>query len=502
MIRGGVSASTIDLDDLSARVGRLAVDCGDRAGSLFGVVALVPGDRQYQTQALAQLVADISDNLTAVSTALASTSQTYALREELLSSAAHELTSTLFWALGRTIAVLAPAVIPAVLGGAIALLAASAFTGRRPEDLIMTAVTRAAKAVSPSEGAAPSHARTERGRTAGASTAGASTSDAVTAAISSPLFVTGLEYAVSGIDDLAAGLMGLPRPLSAAIGERGLGLSDPTTVAGAIVLGAGVLGGALRGAGSDAPTFLQETPVSITRVSSEPGSAPEGIEDLVSRIPRADPQMPQMRIERYEGTAGGHPSFIVYLGGTIDAGLLATDEPWDMTSNLTALAAMDSGSYRAALDAMRAAGIGTDDPVLVVGHSQGGILAARIAESEAFRVSDVLTVGAPIHQVAIPGDVTVTAIEHTEDLVPTLGGVSLGVIAGATTTVRRSALSGRSSNSDDPLPGHNLSRYVETGRVVDQSTDPRLVALRVRLSASTQGAAEVTYWRAERLTAR
>lgn len=495
-----VSASTIDLDDLAERVHRLAAECEHRARSLFEVAILVPRDRHFHTHNIGQLVSDISRNLTTVSTALATTSATYAQREAFLSAATHEITSTLFWALGRTIATLAPAAIPAVMGGNIALLAAAAFTGKRPEELIMTIASGAATAVAGE--------KVENGNSA------------LTSFISSPQFVEGLQYAVSGIDDFAAGLLGLPLPLIAGIGERGAGLSDPSTVAGAIVLGAGVLGGAVRGAGGVARPLLAETPVVITRVSEQPGTAPRGIEELVRRIPRANPEMPQVRIERYEGAAGEHPSFIVYFGGTIDAGLLATDEPWDMTSNLAALAGMDSGSYRAALSAMRAAGIGNDDPVMLVGHSQGGILAARIAESSIFRVEGVLTVGAPIHQVDIPRDVTVTAIEHTEDLIPTLGGVTLGATAGATaqataqatagvklgpklgstTTVQRSALAGRSPDSDDPLPGHNLSRYIETGGVIDQSANPRLVALRTRLTANTQGAVEVTLWRADRVT--
>jgi len=477
---GGVSGSTIDLDDLATRVSGLAVECGHRAESLFGAAALVPRDRHFQANAIGQLVSDVSRNLMAVSTALAATSEAYDQREVLLSAAAHELTSTLFWALGRTVAVMAPTAIPAVMGGVIALLAASAFTGKRPEDLIMTIVGGAMNGILPRDGD--------------------TTGSALTSVISSPQFVEGLEYAVSGIDDFAAGLVGLPLPLMGGIGERGLRISDPSTVAGAIVLGAGLLGASLRSAGGAAPTPPTETPVTVIRVSAQPSTAPGGVEDLLGRIPRADPEMPQVRIERYEGAQGGHPSFIVYLGGTIDAGLLATEEPWDMTSNLTALAGMDSGSYRAAVDAMRAAGIGAENPVMMVGHSQGGILAARIAQAETFRISEVITVGAPIHQVAIAGDVTVTAIEHTEDLVPTLGGVSLGLTTGSTITVRRSALGGRVPQSDDPLPGHNLSRYIETGKIIDQSTDPRLVALRSRLSTSTQGATEVTLWRAERVT--
>jgi pimeloyl-ACP methyl ester carboxylesterase len=188
-----------------------------------------------------------------------------------------------------------------------------------------------------------------------------------------------------------------------------------------------------------------------------------------------------------------------------------------MTSNIGALAGMDAGSDRAAIEAMRAAGISSDNLVTLVGHSQGGLLAARIAQSQEFRVGDVVTVGAPIHQVPIPREVTLTAIEHTEDLVPTLGGIALAGVgvgtgaaaaaslggaghSGSTTTVRRSALAGITPSPGDALPGHNLTRYVETGRVMDVSSDTQLTSLRSRLAANATGTAETTFWRAERLT--
>lgn len=468
------AASTVDLDDLAARVHALALQCESRGLSLAGAAALASPEWHYRTQAIAVLVSLVSRDLQRVSTALHSTSQAYSQREAILSAVAHEASSTLFWGLGRALLLAAPAAIPAVLGGIVALLVASAVTGKKPEELVLAAVGRAAQTLPGNEKMTGSEAM----------------SATVTATISNPQFVQGLAYAVSGLDDFAAGLLGMPLPVIASLGERGLGASGPSALAGAIVGGAGI----------------RETGVAVTNVSTQSGTSPSGIEGLLSRIPRADPDMPQVRIERYDGLGDAGAAFIVYLGGTIDAALMATDEPWDMTSNLSALAAMDAGSYRAAVEAMRTAGIGPDDVVTLVGHSQGGLLAARIAQSENFRVGDVVTVGAPIHQIKIPDAVRVTAIEHTEDLVPTLGGVTLGGAAfggaalssASVTTVRRSALNGRPVDPTDSLPGHNLSRYIETGRVMDSSASPQLTALKARLAAVTRGTPTVTMWRAER----
>ncbi|MBK5237693.1 MAG: hypothetical protein JJE28_01125 [Actinomycetales bacterium] len=473
--RSAISASTIDLDDLSARVNELSRQCSMRALSLEGAAQLVPAEWHFRAHAIAVQASQISQDLQGVSAGLRSISQAYFQREALLTAAGHEASSTLFWAMGRFLALLAPVAIPGAVGAMAAIMAAWTATGKRPEELI-----------------------------------------------SSPIFVAGLEYVVSGVDDFAAGLLGIPLPVMAVIGERGLGLSGPSAAASTILLGIGALGahGRLSTIGSrmaEAPpatsTVLAETPVTVARASTESGRPPGGIEDLLGRIPRANPEMPQVRIERYEPVGGENSTFIVYLGGTIDSALLATDEPWDMTSNLAALAGLDAGSYRAATEAMHAAGIASDDLVTLVGHSQGGLLAARIAQSQEFRVGDVVTVGAPIHQVTIPHGVTLTAIEHNEDLVPTLGGLAVGGVAlsgvaraatetmasGTTTTVRRSALTGLMPSTNDPVPGHNLSRYVETGRVIDNSADTQLTSLRARLATHAQGEAEITFWRGERV---
>jgi pimeloyl-ACP methyl ester carboxylesterase len=407
----------------------------------------MPSQWHARAQGIATQVSQVSRDLQAISHGLRSASESYSGQEAAISAAAHEVSSALFWGMGRLLTLFPLAVIPSVISGVSALLTAWAVTGKRPEELL-----------------------------------------------SSPVVVTGLGHVVSGVDDLAAGFLGIPLPVMREIGERGLGLSGPPTVARGILRGLGGIGGI-----GAAP----ETLVTATRVSIAPGQPPGGVEDLLARIPRANPDMPQVRIERYEaaGDVNANATFIVYLGGTIDAALLATDEPWDMTSNLAALADMDAGSQRAAVEAMKAAGIASDNLVTLVGHSQGGLLAARIAQSGEFRVGDVVTVGAPIHQVPVSRGVTVTAIEHNEDLVPTLGGLAvLGAAgAGTTTMVRRSALKGGVVSGNDPLPGHNLSRYVETGRVMDTSSDTQLTALKKRLAAQADGTPLVSMWRGERV---
>jgi hypothetical protein len=76
--------------------------------------------------------------------------------------------------------------------------------------------------------------------------------------------------------------------------------------------------------------------------------------------------------------------------------------------------------------ALRDSGIGPDEPIMLVGHSQGGLVAARLAAdlagSAEFRVTHLVTVGAPIGLVDIPPSVQVLSLENAGDVVPELDG--------------------------------------------------------------------------------
>ena len=78
------------------------------------------------------------------------------------------------------------------------------------------------------------------------------------------------------------------------------------------------------------------------------------------------------------------------------------------------------------LAAVQASGVQPGTPLMLVGHSQGGLVAARAASglsAAGYRVTDVLTAGAPIGGVAVPAAVQVLAVENTGDLVPEVDGL-------------------------------------------------------------------------------
>lgn len=304
--------------------------------------------------------------------------------------------------------------------------------------------------------------------------------------LTNPVLVAAVRVIVSSVDDAAAGTLGLPFPVSVALGDEGVRMLGVTTSA------AGVLAAA-RAAG-----MLREAPVSVARVGRlRPVRPPTGIGDLAARIPAVSSGGPQVRIERYGGAA--KPAWLVYIGGTAQWSPVAAGEPWDLTSNVVGVADQGAGSYRAVVQAMREAGIRPTDPVIPVGHSQGGLVAAQVAASGEFNTVAVATFGAPIAQVPVPDGLPTVAVEHSDDLVPALGGATRD--PDARLTVRREVYAGVEVPAA-PLPAHSLVNYRETARLVDASTEPRLAEFRAivtGLVGETPGTA--SRWRGSRVVA-
>ena len=442
-MRVGTGVDTVALDDLSGRVHARLWQLEQALASAHPLAFTSPQAQQafHRAQIAAQKLRELAQ-------ATAEGSRQYSQREHYLRQVSENLSSTLMWNLGRVMPGLIASFGPEVIGGVaivLALAAARRLTPGSPFDQFVTRLE---------------HSLPDSGQF-----------------LSQPLVVQATAHLTSGADDFVAGLLGLPQPA-----QRGA-LAGEDLVAGAAIAGLGLVGS----------KTLQETRVRVHQDSTSETPAPEGYRDLISRIPRADEGASQIRIEHYES------GYVVYLSGTIDAGVEPTNEPWDMTSNISAIAELDSGSYNAAVQAMREAGITAEDNVIVVGHSQGGLVAAQLAASGDYRVSDVVTVGAPLHQVDIPEEVNVIAVEHAEDVIPSLSGVAVPAATAAHLTVTRSLYSTAQVPRGELLPAHNLSRYVETAAVMDRSGDSKLTAEKRQLTERMQGKATVTMWRADRV---
>ncbi len=213
-----------------------------------------------------------------------------------------------------------------------------------------------------------------------------------------------------------------------------------------------------------------------------PGEVPTSVEDLVAHLgdvaalsTGADaPLNGTIEVQTITGS-DGHVSHIVNLPGTDDLETLpwtADDDVRDMGTNLDLVAGVPDDYQQGILEAMAQAGIGPDDPVLVVGHSQGGMEAVAILASDSgFHVTDVVTAGSPTAQVPdLPAGSHVLSLEQHGDLVPLLDGEPNQPSVEQTTVVV------------DAHPGngiethHDYEAYIEGAAAVDASSHPSIVS--------------------------
>jgi hypothetical protein len=243
-----------------------------------------------------------------------------------------------------------------------------------------------------------------------------------------PALVVGGPLLAPALDDLLAEAVAEHPDLVQHLVNGGGGLLDGL-----------LLTGVLRGPGrrrdlEDAAAVLAATYGDPGRGRAErlgPNEAarhPDGLADLVGGLDRAHRMGSDGGIEVRTTTApDGSVRHVVHLPGTDDMATL----PWtrdedarDLATNLLLLAGRDNPYQQGVVDAMMQAGIGPDDPVLLVGHSQGGMVAAALLAADGpFHVTDVVTVGSPTaHVDGFPPGTHVLSLEHRGDLVPLLDG--------------------------------------------------------------------------------
>ena len=233
---------------------------------------------------------------------------------------------------------------------------------------------------------------------------------------------------VTGAPVLVAGV-----PLALTVGGDGLveGLEDlvtdnPLLVQHLVNGGGGLLAGLTGGllptvTTNDAADVLgdlyPEGRPHVVPVHTSTGDQPSSVEDLldhlsdIAALSQGADSAANGTIEIQTVTnADGQVVHIVNLPGTDDLGTLpwtADDDVRDLGTNLDLVAGEQDDYQQGILEAMHQAGIDPDHPVLIVGHSQGGMEAAAILASDSgFNVTDVVTAGSPTAQVgALPGRV-------------------------------------------------------------------------------------------------
>lgn len=236
--------------------------------------------------------------------------------------------------------------------------------------------------------------------------------------------------------------------------------------------------------------------VRVERVSRQTVQAPSSLSDLATRIPNGGEDSAQIKIEKYG--AEDQPRWVVYIGGTVTMDLFDAEEPFNNASNVSLMATGHSSSLEATTMAMTAAGVAAEDEVTFVGFSQGGMVAAELAQQSTNRVVDVVTLGSPVAHIDLSNARSVIAIEESSDPVPRLSGVDAIVpLYADNRLVLRGSLPIAPTDLN-PFTSHSLQNYQQlvTGfeRTHAQSITRKLSAPLASLGPS--GQAET--WRAVR----
>ena len=458
---GVVRVNTIELESLASRWAALAHTFDEWCASWqqwsFASAVPLPVEHAASCNDIAQRAREIQLALTDIATRLERVAQTYADVDAATTVLLQRASDVCLWLIGRMLPVLV------CLFGPLAL-----------SELLSVAVSRMLVAALPESVRNP----VERFST-----------ETWARALSSPGVVRAIELGIGSLDEGVLGAAGVSLPVTLLVGGAGMGL---TSLAGtsrfasrinAMVTDPASALAASAGSGT-------ATRASVERISSQSVNPPRDLADALARIPDPSVAGAQVRIEKYGDT------HVVYIAGTVDASLGAGAEPWDMSSNLAALGGDSGASEDAVRRAMVEAGIRSGDPVVIVGHSQGGILALRVAQSTDVSVTAVLTAGAPVHAMRPPDGVPVVAYEHIDDIVPALGGVVTDAQPDLV-YVRDRGVRNDSGPLDTLLPAHRLEAYVETAQRSDGNGDPTVQRVRdefARLSPTGTS----TLWRATR----
>lgn len=171
---------------------------------------------------------------------------------------------------------------------------------------------------------------------------------------------------------------------------------------------------------------------------------------------------------------GASRRWVLALPGTAHMDPTSNANPADFESNvretLNLPSGMRVGVLKAIHDAMSRAGVEDhySEPVLIVGHSQGGMIATALASDSVpdsgVNVTGVLSLGSPNRRLRIRPDVTMVAVTHVQDIVPSVDGAADRTVDHRV-TVERTLNRPRSS----PLYyAHASMTYTETVRRLER----------------------------------
>ena len=217
------------------------------------------------------------------------------------------------------------------------------------------------------------------------------------------------------------------------------------------------------------------TPYAVTVPGSH--AQPTSVRDLVRHLHEVAllsdrPDSPANGTIEVQTITGpdGQVRHIVYLPGTDQF-----NAPWDqdgdvrdLETDLDLMSRQPDAYQQGIVQAMHDAGVRPGEPVLVVGHSLGGMAAAAIASGHSgLHVTDVVTAGSPTAQVpGFPPGTHVLSLEQVGDVVPQLDGQP------NPDSVEQTTLTFDAHPGSGVLAHHDYDVYEQGAGLADASADP------------------------------
>ncbi|MGD9958595.1 lipase family protein [Nocardioides sp.] len=225
--------------------------------------------------------------------------------------------------------------------------------------------------------------------------------------------------------------------------------------------------------GTEGPALLSHLDEADTPVPATPRSLADLVENLAAingttDLPQPDGAITVQRLDSSDGTI----RWILYAPGT-DQFLPQPEggSARDGAADLLLTAGRETTYGDGVRQAMKLAGIQPGQPVLMVGHSMGGMLAVDLVRQHPeLDITNVITLGSPIAPGDIPDRAQVLSLENAGDIVPLTSGERNSPTSNHVTVY-----------FDDSRAGgqqHDVAHYLHGAHAADLSTAPGIVEQR------------------------
>ncbi|MGW4211400.1 hypothetical protein ACWEIJ_25630 [Lentzea sp. NPDC004789] len=221
----------------------------------------------------------------------------------------------------------------------------------------------------------------------------------------------------------------------------------------------------------------------------------------VRNDPNNDKDDSNLDVRVIKDANGKVTGYIVDIPGTKD-----WNAPWDPKSandsgvNIDAMAGNNTVLQMGIERARREAGAqGSGVPVMLVGHSQGGIVAAQSTSNlvaSGYNVTHVVTAGSPVGRIDIPDNVQMLSLENKNDIVPRLDASDNPNTSNRTTVTFENqtgtiggnhGIGGYRYDPDHPDRPRADGNYVAVAGQLDKSSEPSVRRFLDSTGAFTQG---------------